>query len=118
MEIINDDLKEKFGKKLREIRKEKGFTQEKIAEKTDMSVQSVSGFETGVTFPNYPNLYKLLKVLEVPAVKLFLYPEDVTQYKADEKLALLTDLLQGMPDEDVQSIINFARFLKHKKTGY
>lgn len=112
---MDADLKKKFGKKLREIRKEKGLTQEQIAERANMSIQSVSGFETGATFPNYPNFINILKILNIPALRLFLYNEDINMYNNDELTLLLAELLEDLSNEDRQNLINFARFLKTQK---
>ena len=58
---MNDN---KFGKKLKELRKLKGFTQETLAEKADIDEKHLSRIENGKYFPTYLTLLKLLKALD------------------------------------------------------
>ena len=44
------ELKSKFGKRLKELRKNRGITQEKMAEYIDISIRNLSKIETGITF--------------------------------------------------------------------
>ena len=44
----NYDAKE-FGKRLKKLRKERGYTQEKLAELLMVSIDSISNYETGKT---------------------------------------------------------------------
>ena len=64
-------FKEKFGKRVREIRKNKGFTQEQIAEKIGIEPPNISKLETGTHFPLPENIEKLAAVLDVEVKDLF-----------------------------------------------
>ena len=64
-------FKEKFGKRVREIRKQKGFTQEQIAEKIGIEPPNISKLENGAHFPLPENIEKLAKALNVDAKDLF-----------------------------------------------
>ena len=46
------NLKEGFGQKLKELRKSKGYTQEKLAEKLDITPRQLTRIETGDNFPS------------------------------------------------------------------
>ena len=54
-----------FGKKLKEIRKAKGFTQEALAEKAEIDEKHLSRIENGKNFPTYNTLNKLLSALNL-----------------------------------------------------
>lgn len=54
-----------FGKKLKELRKSKGFTQQALAEKAGIDEKHLSRVENGKYFPSYVTLNKLLNALEV-----------------------------------------------------
>ena len=56
---------EKIGGFLRDLRKEKGQTQEEIAEKFGMSSKSVSRWENGKTMPDLATLVELADYYEV-----------------------------------------------------
>lgn len=61
---------EKIGSFIREIRKEKGLTQEQLAEKVGVSQRSVSRWETGKTLPDYSLLPVICEVLQVNIAEL------------------------------------------------
>nr|MBQ6242666.1 helix-turn-helix transcriptional regulator [Lachnospiraceae bacterium] len=61
---------EKIGAFIREIRKEKGLTQEQFAEKLGVSQRSVSRWETGKTMPDYSLLPGICEVLEINVAEL------------------------------------------------
>ena len=53
----------KFGDNLRNLRKSKNISQEKLAEKVNVSRQSVSKWETGEAYPEMNNILELCKIL-------------------------------------------------------
>ena len=55
-----------IGARIKKLRKEKGFTQEKIAEDLDISVSYTSRLERGVEKINLEMLVKIATFLEVP----------------------------------------------------
>ena len=55
----------KIGSFIKEIRKEKGLTQEQLAEKLDVSQKSVSRWETGKTMPDLSLYEPLCEVLGI-----------------------------------------------------
>ena len=61
---------EKIGSFIRELRREKGLTQESLAEDLGVSQRSVSRWETGKTMPDYALLPALCEILEVNAAEL------------------------------------------------
>lgn len=54
-----------FGKKLKELRKSKGYTQQALAEKAEIDEKHLSRVENGKYFPSYATLNKLLNALGV-----------------------------------------------------
>jgi len=66
-----DDLKTKFGQRLKEIRKSKNLTQEKLAEITDMDIPNLSNIERGKKFVSSTTLEKLAQALNVKEKDLF-----------------------------------------------
>ncbi len=60
-----------FTKNLRELRLEKGYTQEQLAEKLGVSAQSVSRWECGNTLPDVMLLPELAKIYGVTVDDLF-----------------------------------------------
>jgi transcriptional regulator with XRE-family HTH domain len=70
-----NNLKTNFGKKLRQLRRGKDFTQEKLAEKVGISVEFLSGLERGIYGPSFDTLEKLAAVLNVDFKTLFEFEE-------------------------------------------
>jgi transcriptional regulator with XRE-family HTH domain len=54
-----------LGEAIRATRKEAGFSQEKLAEKADLSTVFISRVERGVESPSVDNLVKIAKALRV-----------------------------------------------------
>ena len=80
----------KIGSFIKEIRKEKGLTQEKLAEKLDVSQKSVSRWETGKTMPDLSLYEPLCEVLGIQVSEL-LYAKRMSndeQAAQGEKTAL------------------------------
>lgn len=53
----------KLGKKIKELRKAKGYTQQHLAELADIDDKHLSKIENGVHLPTYKTLKKLSEVL-------------------------------------------------------
>ncbi|MGM9940871.1 MAG: helix-turn-helix domain-containing protein [Bulleidia sp.] len=62
---------EKIGRFLKELRMEKGLTQEQLAEKTDLSRRTVSRWETGSNLPDLALLVELADFHEVDIREIF-----------------------------------------------
>ena len=46
------NIKKEFGEKVKRLRKQKGYTQEKLAELIDNSSRNLSNIELGLSFQN------------------------------------------------------------------
>ncbi len=66
-------LKQKFGKRLREIREQRRMTQERFAEALDLSVDFLSLIERGRNAPSFETLDKIAKRLRMSVSDLFTF---------------------------------------------
>ena len=57
----------RFADKLIQLRKAKGLSQEDLADSLGVTRQAVSRWEQGYTFPDLPNLQRIMKVFDVSA---------------------------------------------------
>lgn len=64
------DPKMRFGLKLTAIRKQRGLTQEKLAEMIDRSTETVSSLERGASYPQTETLIRLSASLSIPLREL------------------------------------------------
>ena len=70
----------KIGKFLKELRKEKGLTQEQLAEKLNVSNRSISRYETGNNMPDISLLIEIADIFEVSI------PEIINGERKNEKM--------------------------------
>jgi transcriptional regulator with XRE-family HTH domain len=70
------NTKELLGLKIKELRKAKKLTQEKLAEILDLDVGYISKLEVGRNFPTIGTLEKIAQVLEVEMYELFQYTKN------------------------------------------
>lgn len=62
---------QRFGTRLRQLRLEVGLSQEQLAERLDVSTETVSNLERGVHAPNFFRLEPLARSLDIPVHELF-----------------------------------------------
>lgn len=65
------DNKQLLGKRIKEIRKSKSITQEKLAELINIETGSLSAIESGRHFPSLLTIEKIAQTLEVELKTLF-----------------------------------------------
>ena len=58
-------MKLNFAENLRKLRRERGFTQEQLAEKMGVSFQTVSRWETGVVYPDIELIPEIADLFEI-----------------------------------------------------
>ena len=78
--------------RLKELRKGNKLTQENLAELCNCSSQTISGTETGYSFPSSKVLFKLAENLHVPLMYLFNFGEDPVITNKEETNILLKHL--------------------------
>lgn len=64
-------LKIQFGKRLQQLRIDAGMTQEQLAAKIDLTIESISNIERGIHGPKFENLEKIAAVLKIPVKEMF-----------------------------------------------
>jgi transcriptional regulator with XRE-family HTH domain len=70
------DIREILATNIKEKRRKKGFTQEKLAEKADMSLHYLAILELACKFPSGDMLERLAEALEVEPHELFTVAPD------------------------------------------
>lgn len=69
--IENKDILKVIGTKIQEARKDKGYTQEYVAEKIDKSVDTFRGIENGRSVGSLESLLNICNVLEITLDYIF-----------------------------------------------
>ncbi len=88
--------KELFGARIKSIRGSKGWTQEYMAEKVDISTNYLSSIERGKENPTFDMLVKLSAALEVEMWELF----DFGHEASPKELRLMMNALSKELDEE------------------
>ena len=98
------NIKVLLGKRIKEIRKKKGLTQEAVSEIIGIDTVSLSNIETGRYYPTAENLEKILKALNTTPDKLFSF-----EHLDDDKniVQKINEMLNNNPDKlkDVYKIL-------------
>ena len=90
------DNKKLLGKRLKELRKRKGYTQEKLAELVDLEPASICNIENGYNYPSFQNLEKIISILDVSFADVF----EFSQHKdSDDLIAEINNMLENYPDK-------------------
>lgn len=105
------NLKNLFGKRIRELRKKAGYTQEELSCKVDVDSKSISRIETGKFLPFLDLLYRLSQVFNVEYNEMlrFEHHKEVEELKSEasfileslsqEKLKLAYKLLKTLSED-------------------
>ena len=108
----NYDAKE-FGKGLKKLRKERGYTQEDLAELLMVSIDSISNYETGKTTCMPEHVTKICQILNISADNLYFgfkreladKQQDASLEKIIERLKLCSDFDLGRVDSMIQILL-------------
>ena len=92
-----DSLKICFGKRLKQIRKSKHFTQEKLAECVDINLRQMARIEAGESFVTAETLEKICRVLDTTPDVLFKFPSAISS--TNENFAELINKLESILEE-------------------
>ena len=99
-------MKKLLGKRIKEIRKTRELTQEKLAELVDLETSSLSAIESGRAFPSMVTLEKLSHVLQVPLKVFFDFSEEKT---IDDMKSSIAQNVHLLPDKVVKYIYDIAK---------
>ena len=107
-----------FNEKLQELRKQKGLTQEELAEKLYVSRTAISKWESGRGYPNIESLKAIAKFFSVTVDELLSSGEVLTIAEEDSKRKEkhFRDLMYGLLDICIAMLL-FLPFFAQKADG-
>ena len=107
-----------FNEKLQELRKQRGLTQEELAEKLYVSRTAISKWESGRGYPNIESLKAIAKFFEVTVDELLSTDEILTIAEEDnkQKEKHFCDLIYGLLDLSIIMLL-FLPFFAEKADG-
>ena len=120
---INKEVCMNFGTILRNLRIQRGITQQRLAEDLEISQSAVTAYETGRNEPNFAVIEKFAKYFNVSPYSLIPFGDIFDENEKaiigeivleNEKLADLIELVQNFNDSDLDTLITVARSLRVK----
>lgn len=110
MTYSDKDIMKKFGGKVKLYRNLAGLTQEQLAEKCECSSQTISGTETGYSFPSSKVLFSMSEALNVPLVYLFNFNED-QEIGNSETASIINKAVKNMNSEQKKFVLKMVQCL-------
>lgn len=100
------DTKKLVGKRIKELRKLKKLSQEKLAEVIDIDPKHLSAIEVGRSFPSLVTLDKIVKHLEIDLKDVFDYPKSYTR---SELRKSIMNMLKEADEAKLRLLIKLVR---------
>jgi len=116
--IYNEkETMKKFGSNVKKYRIRLGYTQDRLAELCDCSSQTISGTETGYSFPSSKVLFKLAENLHVPLTYLFNFGEDPVVSNKEEETEI-NKYLSELTLEQKRIVLKLVQSINELNTFY
>lgn len=109
-----NQVKKLFGQRIKELRKEKKLTQEKLSELILMDPQHYCKMENGNHFPSLKNIIKLAEILEVNIQDLFIFKSS-DEEKELQKIKYNINKLTNKELKFIHTTINSLFELRNRK---
>ena len=113
--------KEMLGKRIKELRKASGLTQEKLSELINLEPNHISKIEAGIHFPQPEKLESLARVFDVQIKDLFDYEHKLPEQILKSKIANWIDDAQTSEIEyiykTIQNLKEYKKTIKNKFLG-
>jgi transcriptional regulator with XRE-family HTH domain len=107
-----------LGKKIRLLRHQKGWSQEDVAKKLDISIPAFSKIETGITDINLSRLEQISALFDMTVVQLLTFNDEEQDQKFINELEIVNKKLMDRDAEviDLQKkVIELFEELRHSK---
>ncbi len=110
------NLNRQLGERIKKIRKTVRLTQERLAEKTNLSVEYISRLERGVAQPSFKTLAVIAEALDVTIKDFFDFngPVSFIDKKQDalQKKEYINAILSELKDMEVHELTEAYRIIK------
>ncbi len=90
-----------FGKRIKELRKQRNLTQEELSEKLGVFQKQIGNIETGTTFTTMGNIVKLARIFNVDVKDLFEFNH---QKSREDIINEISEIIINTPDEKLKTI--------------
>ena len=104
-----DSTKILLGRKIRLLRKAKGWTQDYLSELLGINPKSVLRIESGQTFPTIQNLEKLAEVFGIEIADLF---NNRSLDEIPNLKKVINEMIETLDDNKIRNLYNFLYAIK------
>lgn len=111
-DTMSSDFLKLVGERIRTLRKEKGYTQESLSEKSRIHVTYISDIERGERNISMETLEKVISALGVNAIEVFRFEgiEGIEERSnRRELIEAINTLLAGRKTEEVQLVLRISK---------
>lgn len=95
-----------FGKRIKELRKNKKLTQEQLGELVGIDFKQIGNIETGTYFTTMPTLEKIAKALDVEIFELFNFNHNDSREILIENII---KMIKEAPDDNLKIIYRIIK---------
>ena len=115
----NEDVRKAFGLRLKELRKQKGWTQKELANKVDIHFSQLNKYECGMHIPPIEKLIQLSNGFRVTLDYLIMGNQEKQQTLHNIRLLQRLQDVEKFDDDDQEMIIKMidAMIVKHRVEG-
>ena len=115
--VNNEDILKVLGKNIKKIRKEKGYTQDYVAEQINVSTDLLRSIENGRNIGSITTLLNICNFLQVSPNTLFAELLDFKEETLDSSLLNLTNQLSKEGKNILKEIISISSVMSDHATG-
>ena len=101
-------VEKQIGKRIQKCRKNKGLTQEQVAEKVNLSTNYFSAVERGIYSVKIDKLVEIINCLECSADEIF---ADVVKEGYKTRASILADEISELPKNEQERILEVVETL-------
>lgn len=108
------NLQSMFGKRVKQLRKEQGYSQNEFAVAADITQAYLSRVERGLANPQLDNIEKIASCLGISLSELFTFDTEnlaPIELRAEEKVQRLISAIQSLP---INSTVEIYDSLSHQ----
>ena len=102
------NLKESFAENLKRIRKQRGLTQEELAELVNVAPRHISFIETAKSFPSSDLLERLSNALNTNYTDFFEYNKEISR---EETIKNITEIIKKLDNKKLKYIYKMVKEL-------
>jgi len=96
------------------LRKEKGWTQQTLGDRADISREQISRYEHGKSVPDFPTTVRLAQALEVSIDSLLRGPDAEKEITEEDIRFALSGGDQIITPAQYKEVLNFVRFIQER----